>query len=210
MPIQAFDFNHVGYHNQRLQTMSWDDKVASYILALHWSKGQGPAGGKAKLKTKVSGTGQKVRKRQLESHLDCVAVAFVDSKWYIASNRIELTDHDIILADVSIGKPVNAEEYFGGVSYFGTLTHNYEIVRAGGYYMHAEMKILKRLESLGLLEQCPHIGVSKPCCPRCKEVLDDWEIDYTSFHAVMPDGDTWVNPGVGVPLRVALNVMGTL
>ncbi|MFL9988771.1 hypothetical protein [Paraburkholderia sediminicola] len=210
MPIQALGFNHVGYHNQRLQTMGWDDKVASYILALHWSNGRGAAGGKAKLKSRISDTQKQVRKRQLESHLDCVAVAFVDGKWYIASNRIELTDHDIILADSSIGAPVNADEHFGGVRYYGTLSHSYEIVREGGDYMHAEMKILKRLESLGSLEQCQRIGVSKPCCPRCKDVLDDWQIDYTSYHAVMPDGDTWVDPGVGVPLRVALGVMGML
>ncbi|KXU85521.1 hypothetical protein CI15_20385 [Paraburkholderia monticola] len=139
-----------------------------------------------------------------------MAVAYVDKKWYIASNVIELTDHEIVLTDAPIGRAVDAAEEFGGVRYYSALTHNYEIVRVGGDTMHAEMKILKRLESLGLLEQCTRIGVSKPCCPQCKGVLDDWEIDDTSYHAVMPGGDRWVDPGIGVPLRVTLSAMGML
>ncbi|MEM5317778.1 hypothetical protein [Paraburkholderia sp. JHI869] len=106
------------------------------------------------------------------------------------------------MTDASIGRPVDAAEYFGHVDYYGTLTNNYEIVREGGDTLHAEMKILKRLQSLGLLTQCPRIGVSKPCCPKCKDVLNDWQIDYTSYHTVMPAGDRWVDPGLGVPSRV--------
>jgi OTT_1508-like deaminase len=204
MPFQAYDFNHVGYHTQRLETMSWDDKVASYILALHWSSGRGAAGGSAKLSTRVSGSKQRVSKRQLESHLDCVAVAQVNGKWYIASNRLSLTAHEILLTDTSIGSPTTAEEYLDGVRNYGVLTGNYEIVREGGNYMHAEMKILKRLKSLRILEQCQRIGVSKPCCPKCSKVLGNWQIDYTSFHAVTPDAGTWMDPRVGLPRAVAV------
>ena len=64
--------------------------------------------------------------------------------------------------------------------------------------LHAEMKILKRLRAVSKLKACPSIGVSKPCCPRCKEVLDKCEIEYTSYHAVMPKGDAWVNPDLGL------------
>lgn len=202
MPFQALDFDHVGYHNQRLQTMSWDDKVASYILALNWSRTGGLNAGTA--------TAQASPARQRRSHVDCVAVAYVDNKWYIASNVIELTDHEIVLTDASIGRPVDATEYFGHVHYYNTITHNYEIVREGGDTLHAEMKILKRLKSLGLLTQCPRIGVSKPCCPKCKDVLDNWQIDYTSYHAVTPGDGRWVDPGIGVPLRVGLNAIGML
>jgi hypothetical protein len=194
MPFQALDFDHDGYHNERMRTMSWDDKVASYILALNWSRTGGLNAGTPTL--------QASKARQRRSHVDCVAVAYVNRKWYIASNVIELTDHEIVLTDASIGRPVDAAEYFGHVDYYGTLTNNYEIVREGGDTLHAEMKILKRLKSLGLLTQCPRMGVSKPCCPKCKDVLNDWQIDYTSYHTVMPGGDRWVDPGLGVPSRV--------
>lgn len=140
---------------------------------------------------------KKLENRQRLSHVECVAVAYVDNEWYIASNRLELADNEIVLAGASsIGCP-------------NSLSGNYEIVRDGGDMMHAEMKILKRLSAVNKLEQCERIGVSKPCCPRCKEVLDNWLIDYTSYHAVMPEGDTWVDPGLGVslPVAVALSVL---
>jgi hypothetical protein len=192
MPTQAFDFNHVGYHDQRLRTMSWDDRIASYILALNWSRTAGLKSEAPKMSAK------KLEKRQRLSHVECVAVAYVDNMWYIASNRLELTDAEIVLAGASsIGCP-------------NSLSGNYEIVRDGGDTMHAEMKILKRLSANSKLDQCDYIGVSKPCCPRCKEVLDNWLINYTSYHAVMPEGDTWIDPNLGVslPVAVALSVLG--
>ncbi|WP_167362819.1 MULTISPECIES: hypothetical protein [Pseudomonas] len=182
--------------------MSWLDKVASYILSIHWSRGEGAAGGHAKLATKATmptGKEARIRNRQLESHLDCVAVALVDSKWYIAANRLNLYDTDIILTDHSLGRPIDATEFFGGVSYFGYISNNYEIIREGGDHMHAEMKILKYLQQIGKLDVRIHIGVSKPCCPLCKKTLDDWQVEYTSYHDVMPSGDTWIDPQVGHP-----------
>ena len=177
MSFRARAFTDHAYHLERLQTMSWLDKVASYILSIHWSRGEGGAGGHAKLATKVTkSTGEttRVRNRQLESHLDCVAVALMDGRWYIAANRLELYDTDIVLADYSLGSPLDAAEFFGGVSYFGYIANNYEIIREGGEHMHAEMKILKYLQQTGKLDVRTHIGVSKPCCPRCKKVLDDY------------------------------------
>jgi hypothetical protein len=201
MPKQARDFDDIWYHEERLEQMQWDDLLASYILALHWSSGEGAAGGAAVLNTRVANTGKRVRQRQLESHLDCVAVTYVKGKWYIAANRLNLTDHEIVLADYSIGKRVHPDEPPGDISNRGVLTSGYEIVQNGNYHWHAEMKILKRLKTLGLLDECNRIGVSKPCCPRCSKVLNDWKIDFTSYHAVMPQGDTWTDPGIGMPQR---------
>jgi hypothetical protein len=38
------------------------------------------------------------------------------------------------------------------------------------------------------------IGVSKPCCPRCKEVLETEEVSYTSFHHTPVAADRWTAP----------------
>lgn len=196
MPFRARSFTDVGYHQERLSSMGWDDKVASFILSMHWSRGEGAAGGRSVLSTKV-GPKKRVKERQLESHLDCVAAMHADGKWYFAANRLVLMPVDIELADHSLGRPLDGAEFFGGVNYYNTLAGNYEIVADGGVHMHAEMKIIRRLHALGKLKVRMRIGVSKPCCPRCKQVLDRWQIDYTSFHDVIPPGDTWIDPGVG-------------
>lgn len=202
MPFAARNFTDPLYHQERLQTMSWLDKVASFLLAMNWSTGGGAAGGGPVLNTPVTlpnGTHTRVRNRQLESHLECVAVAWEGGTFYIAANRLSITDNDVILADTSLGRPVDAGEFFAGVDYYHTLSASYEILH-GNDFMHAEMKIMKRLHELGRLRlRHTALGVSKPCCPMCRQVLDAWQVIYTSYHAVPPHGDHWVDPHIGIP-----------
>ncbi|RHA76531.1 hypothetical protein DW921_06440 [Phocaeicola coprophilus] len=48
--------------------------------------------------------------------------------------------------------------------------------------MHAEMQLIKELSESSLLDKVTYIGVSKPCCKHCKEVLDGCQIDYLHYH----------------------------
>ncbi|MBN3005372.1 hypothetical protein JW897_16670 [Chromobacterium alkanivorans] len=191
MPFKARDFEHPLYHEDMLKRMSWMDKVASYILAIYWTRAEGQDTNR---KTKVDGF--KVKNRQLESHLDCVAVMEVEGKWYIAANRLSISDVDVRLTDMSLCRSTSN---FVDNYRFGYIYSDFELVQNYDNFMHAEMKILKRLHELGKLKVRMHIGVSKPCCPRCKKVLDDWQIEYTSFHDVSPNDNTWIDPGVGHP-----------
>src|ERR1700738_1576910 len=93
MPFRAKSFSNAHYHRERLETMEEDDKLASFILATNWSRGQGKAGGGSILRTQTFDSKDNVitvENRQLESHLDCVAVTWVEDRWYVASNRIKL------------------------------------------------------------------------------------------------------------------------
>ncbi len=183
MPFRAKSFSNAHYHRERLETMEEDDKLASFILATNWSRGQGKAGGGSILRTQTFDSKDNVitvENRQLESHLDCVAVTWVEDRWYVASNRIKLIHNDVVLGIQASGCNPRAFKY--------------EIVSRGGDKMHAEMKILKRLEALGKLDKCSRIGVSKPCCLLCANVLYDLGIDYTSFHTVNVKADAWVDP----------------
>jgi len=213
MTFEARSFNDVEYHNERLTTMSWFDKIASFILSVNWSTGKGAAGGKAKtnqLSECEDNTTHRVINRQLDSHLDCVAVMSVDDTWYIAANQLSLDDSDIQTADLSMGQPLREElshiefgehsatAHFHG-DYRGAIYGRHTIVTDGADNMHAEMRLLKRLKSLGKMKKGLVIGVSKPCCPKCKEVLDRWEVQYTSYHDVPVPVNRWSDPEIGIP-----------
>ena len=213
MPFKAKDFTNSEYHSERLKTMTWFDKIASFILSVNWSTGRGAAGGSAKTvqtSEREDNTTHKVKDRQLDSHLDCVAVMVVDGVWHIAANQLTLVDSDIQTADLSIGTPLKEEfshiSFHGNTAtahfhgdYRGTIFGKHNIVTDGAANMHAEMRILRHLKSRGKMRKGLEIGVSKPCCPRCKTVLDSWEVKYTSYHDVAPPPERWVDPEIGVP-----------
>ena len=116
--------------------------------------------------------------RQLDIQLECVAAAYVGDSWYFAANTVIIIDSDVM---------ETLEE-------LGTKFAKYHIVRDDTPNMHAEMKILKYLESKGVLLKGINIGVSKPCCPRCKTVLEQTEVSFTSFHNTPVDENRWAAP----------------
>lgn len=186
MPFAAKSFTDPDYHSERLGSISYLDKVASYILALNWSVGGEGVGSKPSRKLKGNTTDhQNFMARQLESHLDCVAVAHLDGIWYFASNRLKLTADNINQLAVELDVQVT-----------------YHLMNVTEHFpenMHAEMKVLKFLKLQGKLVKGVELGVSKPCCSKCKAVLDQWEIKYTSFHTVPVQPTAWVDPALGTP-----------
>ena len=48
--------------------------------------------------------------------------------------------------------------------------------------MHAEMQLLEELVSRGVTVQGLDMGVSKPCCYDCHQVLRSFKINHTAFH----------------------------
>lgn len=187
MPFQAKSFTDDKYNNERLDSISYLDKVASFILALNWSQGGEGVGSVPVRKIKSQRTEfQQFMSRQLESHLDCVAVANVDGNWYFAANRLLLNADNINQLAIELDARVT-----------------YYLVNSSSIYppnMHAEMKILKFIKEQGKLVKGMEIGVSKPCCSECKKVLDKWSIKYTSFHIVPVASNAWIDPNIGLPL----------
>ena len=186
MPLAAKSFTDPSYHTERLSSISYLDKVASFILALNWSAGGTGVGAKPVKKSKGKQSDfQQFMARQLESHLDCVAVTKLDGVWYFAANRLELTRDNMLQLAIELQTEVR-----------------FHLVNITQHYpdkMHAEMKVLKFLKQQGKLVKGIELGVSKPCCSRCKAVLDLWEIQYTSYHTVPVRASAWVDPELGVP-----------
>ncbi len=186
MPIKAKSFLDPDYHDERLTSISYLDKVSSFVLALNWSQGGEGVGAKPARKPKKKSTDfQQFMARQLESHLDCVAAASVENIWYFAANRLKLSADNMQQFSVELDEKVT-----------------YHLINVNAHYpdnMHAEMKVLKFLKHQGKLVKGLEIGVSKPCCSKCKNVLDIWGIQYTSYHDVPVQATAWVDPAVGVP-----------
>lgn len=110
--------------------------------------------------------------------MDCVAVCFVDGDIWVASNSRKLEPEDI---DEAIGA-----DYCGW---------NIYIVTNGNGCMHAEMQLIEELREAYLLDKVTYIGVSKPCCKYCKQVLNRYHIDYLHYHTDAVQH--WEDPEVG-------------
>ncbi|WP_444354667.1 hypothetical protein [Phocaeicola coprophilus] len=110
--------------------------------------------------------------------MDCVAVCFVDGDIWVASNSRKLEPEDI---DEAIGA-----DYCGW---------NVYIVTNGNGCMHAEMQLVEELREASLLDKVTYIGVSKPCCKYCKQVLNRYHIDYLHYHTDAVQH--WEDPEVG-------------
>jgi hypothetical protein len=212
MPFEALAFTDPLYHAERLKTVSWLDKVASFLLAVNWSEGQGGAGGKAKTKQPVeteTGDILKIKNRQFESHLDCVAVVPIGGAFYFAANTLTLSAENVLVIDQSFAAVLPEDKVPTGLTESGGNTNmvvpsgggflhgKYEIVTNGGDLMHAEMKLVHNAKAFGRLVRGTEIGVSKPCCNRCKVVLDKIGWVYTSFHSVPVPENRWLAPELG-------------
>jgi hypothetical protein len=116
--------------------------------------------------------------RQLDIQLDCVAAAYVDGTWYFAANNLVIIDSDVASTLDELGTP----------------GANYRVVYDPTPNMHAEMKILKYLRARGIALAGVNMGVSKPCCPDCANVLNAQHVNYTSYHNTAVLEGRWVAP----------------
>ncbi len=97
--------------------------------------------------------------------MDCVAVAVVNGEWLFASNSRKLTDDDINEVADEMGANLI-----------------YAIVKRGTGSMHAEMQVLEEIVASGYSIQDVFVGVSKPCCQKCKNVMESKGAKYTAWH----------------------------
>lgn len=116
--------------------------------------------------------------RQLDIQLECVAAAYVGDTWYFAANNLVIIDSDVATTLDELGTP----------------GANFRIVYDPTPNLHAEMKILRYLRHRGIVLAGVNMGVSKPCCPRCRVVLEAQHVNYTSYHNTPVAEDRWVAP----------------
>lgn len=124
------------------------DKAASFLLAINYSKRTS--------QTKVS---------QGLIQMDCVAVAYVNNEYLVASNSRRIDDDDMIALSDELGTPIN-----------------YALISRGSGNMHAEMQVMEEIKESGYNFKGITIGVSKPCCLYCKDVLDQYGVNYSHYH----------------------------
>jgi hypothetical protein len=97
--------------------------------------------------------------------MDCVAVAVVNGEWLFASNTRKLKDEDVNAVADEMGSNLI-----------------YAIVERGSGSMHAEMQVLEEIRASGYSIQDVFVGVSKPCCRQCKQVLESNGARFTAWH----------------------------
>ncbi len=93
---------------------------------------------------------------------DCVAVAWYGETLFAASNKRKLAP----------------EDFASLTDYFGPFRHS--IVVRGNGTMHAEMQLIEEFSWMG--SRSTEIGVSKPCCKKCAQVLDHLKVKYSQYH----------------------------
>jgi len=138
-----------GYHFNRWTTVAELDRIASYVLALSWSRRCSPT-----------------HATQSLIQMDCVACVFVEEELWLASNSQAITSADIVNLQVELGNDIPV----------------YIVTNGKPYMMHAEMQILSQLYQEH--KQCDgnYIGVSKPCCQYCRDLLVHYGINFHSWH----------------------------
>lgn len=97
--------------------------------------------------------------------MDCVAVAVVNNEWLIASNSKKLEDEDVQMLADELGRQIT-----------------YALVKRGSSAMHAEMQVVEEIKASGYDMDGVYIGVSKPCCLDCKNILDSVGMRYVHYH----------------------------
>lgn len=112
-----------------------------------------------------SGRTSQTKVSQSLIQMDCVAVAVVNNEWLIASNSQRLTDDDVQALADELGTQIT-----------------YALVKRGSGYMHAEMQVAEEIKASGYDLDGVYIGVSKPCCLDCKNVLDTHGMRYIHYH----------------------------
>lgn len=115
----------------------------------------------------MSFSGQKSEASQRLIQMACVAVVFVNQEIWVASNGVTI-DADIINKTL-------------GPAYDGC---NVYVVENGRGKMHAEMQLVQELHGSKMLKEGSkyYIGVSKPCCSRCADVLNKLGIAFLHQH----------------------------
>lgn len=148
-----------GYHFNRWTTVAELDRIASYVLALSWSRRCSPTPATQSL-----------------IQMDCVACVFVEGELWLASNSQAITSDDVTQLQTELGDNIPI----------------YIVKNGKPHKMHAEMQILSQLYQER--KQCDgnYIGVSKPCCQLCKKFLDEYRINYHSWHG--SDVSNWEHP----------------
>lgn len=97
--------------------------------------------------------------------MDCVAVAVINREWLVASNSRKLNDWHLVELAAEIGQDLT-----------------YAIIERGAGDMHAEMQILEEIRASNYSLNGVTIGVSKPCCFKCKSTLDSVSAVYSHYH----------------------------
>lgn len=98
---------------------------------------------------------------------DCVAVCIVEDEGiWIASNSKQITDADI----------KEFRQYLNS----SWATKPIWTVTNGSSAMHAEMQLVKEL--FDNKKSTKYIGVSKPCCMQCRQVLQNCNIQFSCYH----------------------------
>lgn len=103
--------------------------------------------------------------RQNLIQMDCVAACFVKRYIWIASNCVDITEEDI---NNALGKDYNGTTVW--------------VVVNGDGHIHAEMQLVEELQCSYHVYRGRHIGVSKPCCKQCAEILDELGMKYLYYH----------------------------
>lgn len=153
------------YHVARMKGLDEMDKLASPILAASFSVSSDPT-----------------NERQKWVQQSCVAVCRGGSEFLVAVNYLSakrLLDEQVV-STVSTLSGVHGVNLAGG---------NCRVL-AGNDAKHAEMKIVEALLSrhggdrkrlAGLM-----VGVSKPCCPKCSNVLAGLGMRFSYLHNDQP------------------------
>lgn len=142
------------YHTNYVQRLRFEDYVAITLLQTEYSY-------------------RSNRGRMIQ--FDCVAVCYVNDELWVASNS-----HRINLWNVcQLASMMRRDGYYID-------PNKIRIVENGRMnFKHAEMQLLYELERWfndALSLQNIYMGVSKPCCRHCKQMLDEYNIGFTQYH----------------------------
>ena len=108
----------------------------------------------------------KSKQSQCLIQMDCVACVIVDNEIWLASNQWTINYEDIceLRRMYQLSCPI------------------WIVTNGTKGVMHAEMQLVSQLQQEGKTLQYSYMGVSKPCCMKCSQVLDKMNIDYASKH----------------------------
>lgn len=185
MGFKSKKFQDPYFYEERLKTITFFDKVACYLHAINIISHEGVDIKLPRLSQSVQNVRtdwKNIQKRLCDPYSGRVSTTFSDGVWIFAVNHLELSTDNINKLMLELGdcKLVIASE--------------------GGDLMHAEMKLLRALKGMGKLKSGRvEIGSSKPCCLRCRDVLNNWRAAFTSYHSIPVAENKWDDPDVGVP-----------
>lgn len=160
------------YQQQRMKGLADADLLASHILAKVWSAMRRPEDSPYQKAIQTA----------------CVAVSIDASGIYVGSNYLSKS----VVTSVAVKDILQLEAP-------GCYTQNVAVADNSDDKKHAEMQVVEKLWNVyknaqAIKQATLFIGVSKPCCPRCAQVLDLLGIAYTAKHADKPEN--WAPPNI--------------